>query len=161
MRKTDVGGPQAALPAVRRIILALLLLGLLGTGTELILLGHFENSRQLIPLALIAMGLVVLAWHVVDRGRASVRALRFTMILLVMGGLAGLVFHYRGNTEFQLEVNPSLRGLELFLKVMRAKAPPALAPGAMIHLGLLGLVNAYWHPALASPSSDTTTTTGA
>jgi len=29
---------------------------------------------------------------------------------------------------------------------MTAKTPPALAPGAMIQLGLLGLVYTYRHP---------------
>jgi len=56
------------------------------------------------------------------------------------------VLHYRGSMEFQLEVNPELAGLELFLKVVRAKAPPALGPGAMIQLGLLGLAYAYRYP---------------
>jgi hypothetical protein len=75
------------------------------------------------------------------------------MVLFIVSGLAGFVLHYQGNREFQLEVNPSLDGLELFLKVIRAKAPPALAPGAMIHLGLLGLAYTYRHPALAGPAS--------
>jgi hypothetical protein len=36
----------------------------------------------------------------------------------------------------------------LFVKVVTAKAPPALAPGVMVQLGLLGLVYTYKHPAL-------------
>ncbi|MGH8246632.1 MAG: hypothetical protein ACREUU_09395, partial [Gammaproteobacteria bacterium] len=151
----DKDGPPA-LPVIRRILLALLLLGLLGTGTELLLLDHFAGPWQLIPLVLIALGIVVFTWHVVQRGRATVRALQATMVLFVMGGLTGFVLHYRGNMEFQLEIDPSIGGLDLFLRVMRAKAPPALAPGSMIHLGLLGLAYAYRHPALAGPRSDTT-----
>ena len=149
------------LAAVRRILLALLLFGLLGTGVDLVLLSHYENPWQLIPLGLITIAIIVIAWHAVNRGRASIRVLQVAMVLFIMSGLAGFFFHYQGNKEFQLEVNPSLGGLELFLKVIQAKAPPALAPGAMIHLGLLGLAYSYRHPALVERASSTTTITGA
>jgi hypothetical protein len=36
----------------------------------------------------------------------------------------------------------------LFSTVMTAKAPPAMAPGAMVQLGLIGLVYCYRHPAI-------------
>ena len=140
---------------LRRILLVLLLFGLLGTGTDLILLSHYENPWQLIPLGLITIGLIVITWHTIDRGRASIRALQVAMVLFIMSGLAGFLFHYHGNKEFQLEVNPSIGGLELFMKVIKAKAPPALAPGAMIHLGLLGLAYSYRHPALAASTQQT------
>jgi len=68
--------------------------------------------------------------------------------LIVSGGL-GTVLHYRANMEFKLEMDPSMGGFALFSSVMRAKAPPALAPGNMALLGLLGLVCAY---RLDSPS---------
>ena len=84
------------------------------------------------------------------------RALQILMILFVMGGLLGFVLHYRGSMEFQLEVNPDLSGLELFLKAIRAKAPPALGPSAMIYLGLLGLAYAFRYPVSSSLRGDTT-----
>lgn len=140
---------------LRRILLALLFLGLLATGIDLILLSHYENPWQLIPLGLIAVGLIVITWHALNLGRVSIRVLQGAMVLFIMSGLAGFFFHYQGNKEFQLEVNPSVGGLELFLKVIQAKAPPALAPGAMIHLGLLGLAYSYRHPALASVTQQT------
>ena len=58
---------------------------------------------------------------------------------LLAAGLAGLYFHYRANVEFQLESDPTLAGRALLMKVLEAKAPPALAPGVMIQLGLVGL----------------------
>ncbi|MEK6303617.1 MAG: hypothetical protein AABO41_23175 [Acidobacteriota bacterium] len=148
------------LRALRRVLLAVLLVGILGTGTELVLLDHFEDRLQLIPLVLLGLGLVVITWHVIHQGRASVRVLRTIMVLFVMGGLLGLVLHYRGSMEFQLEVNPDLSGLELFLKAIRAKAPPALGPGAMIHLGLVGLAYAYRYPVSSTKSGAKTTSTG-
>jgi len=135
-----------ALPGLRRILLWVLVVGLVGASIDLVLLGHYEETVQLIPLILLGLGLIVLVWQAIHRGRASVRALQVLMILFVIGGLVGLVLHYRGSMEFQLEVNPELAGLELFLKVVRAKAPPALGPGAMINLGLVGLAYAYRYP---------------
>jgi hypothetical protein len=74
------------------------------------------------------------------------------MALCVASGLLGMVLHYRANVEFQREIDPSLAGTRLFWKVVRAKAPPSLAPGVMAELGLLGLLFAY-RPAAAEPSA--------
>jgi hypothetical protein len=70
------------------------------------------------------------------------------MLVFLAAGAAGLYYHYRANVEFQLESDPSLTGRALLWKVMRAKVPPALAPGVMVQLGLIGLVYTY------RPSSD-------
>jgi hypothetical protein len=59
-----------------------------------------------------------------------------------------VVLHFRGNMAFQLDIDPSLSGWALADKVLRAKAPPTMAPGAMAQLGLLGLIYSYRHPAL-------------
>ena len=61
---------------------------------------------------------------------------------MVAGGIVGLILHYRGNVEFELEMHPAASGLALFWESVRS-ATPALAPAAMIQLGLLGLVYAY------------------
>jgi hypothetical protein len=127
----------------RRWLLGLLTVGLTGLSAELLLLGHYEGPAQLIPLILIAAALASISWHFVTRSAASLLAFRSVMLLLVTAGALGVVLHYRGNLEFQLETDPSAHGWPLFMKVMRAKAPPALAPGALSQLGLLGLVYAY------------------
>jgi hypothetical protein len=44
--------------------------------------------------------------------------------------------------EFELEMYPGLSGLELFREAMKG-ATPALAPGTMTILGLLGLAYTY------------------
>ncbi len=122
-------------------------MGAVGTGAELLLLGHTEDLWQWVPLVLMAASLVTLGWRVVAPGAGSLRVFRVTMILFVLSGVAGLWLHYTGNAEFELEMYPALQGFELFRESVTG-ATPTLAPGTMLGLGLLGLVYIYRHPAL-------------
>jgi hypothetical protein len=153
----NTNSAQTAATTIRRALLAILFLGLCGIGAELVLLEHFEDIWQWVPVVLIALGLAAAVWTAIDPSRSSVRWLRAAMLLCALSGPAGIALHYRGNMEFQLESNPDAGGIELFKKVMKAKAPPALAPGAMLQLGLLGLVYTHRHPALASRAIDSPT----
>ena len=137
----------STLVAVRRILAVALVVGLLGTGTELLLLGHTEDAWQLVPLILIGVGLVVLVRHAIAAGKTTVRALQATMILFVVSGAVGTWLHYAGNMEFELEMYPTLEGTKLFGEAMTG-ATPALAPGTMIGLGMVGLAYAFRHPRL-------------
>jgi predicted membrane channel-forming protein YqfA (hemolysin III family) len=128
---------------LRGLILAVLAIGLLGTVTELVLLEHYEQVLQLVPVVLIAAALVAVAWQVFARDAASLRVLEIVMYLFVLAGFAGVVAHFHGSAEFQLDLNPSMSSWELLEKVMRAKAPPLLAPGMMLQMGLLGLIYVY------------------
>jgi hypothetical protein len=141
----------------RRLLTLVLALGLSGSLADLVLLRHYEDVNQLIPLSLILMAFVVLAWHALAASRTSVRAVQFTMALFVVAGLVGVNLHLQSSLEFQREIDPSLQGASLLLKALQAKAPPALAPGVMVQLGLLGLVLTYRHPALARPSGKSKT----
>jgi hypothetical protein len=76
------------------------------------------------------------------------------MLLFLVAAVLGVTFHYQGNLEFQLEINPERSSWELLKKVMQAKAPPALAPGIMAQLGFLGLIYTYRHPALSSSAPE-------
>jgi hypothetical protein len=138
------------LVTIRRMLLGLLLLEMIGTAVELLFLGHFEDPWQVVPLALIAAACLVLVWYGLRRSAASIHALRITMVVAIASAGIGLVLHYRGAAEFQLEIDRSQHGPSLWLKVLQAKAPPALAPGIMAHFGLLGLAYTYRHPSLES-----------
>lgn len=144
---------QSILPHIRRILLGALWLGTLGTVVELLLLEHYEEWRQIVPLALLGSGLLVLAWHAIARGAAPLHVLQVLMMLYVLGGAAGMLLHYRGNVEFELEMYPDRRGLALFRESMMG-ATPALAPGTLIQLGLVGLAYSYRHPRLARSSRE-------
>jgi hypothetical protein len=125
------------------MVLAILIVGLAGTAVELLLLGHDESLTQLVPLILIGIGVVVIIWHLVADSSMSLRLMRITMTAFVGAGVLGIVLHYQGSVEFQKELDPSITGFELFKKAMQSKAPPALAPGTLVQLGLLGLVCTY------------------
>jgi hypothetical protein len=73
------------------------------------------------------------------------------MLLLLISGGVGIWWHFQVNMEFQLEMDPQLAGMPLFRKAIAAKTPPAMAPGAMVQLGLIGLAYTFRHPALVSP----------
>ncbi len=132
---------------MRRALLALLVAFMLGTGLDLMLLDHHEGIWQMIPLALIAAGLVVSGWTFGGRPGA-ITGMRILMVLFVAAGFLGIALHYLGNREFQLEMDPGLAGWPLFVKIVTAKAPPALAPASMVMMGLLGLIYTYQHPSL-------------
>lgn len=133
---------------LRRLLLAILAIGIAGSAADLLLIEHYEDSWQLPPLALFAIALVVLAWAAVRTGWLAILALRVVMVLFIAAGAAGVLLHYNGNSEFQREIDPGLAGWPLFVKVVTAKSPPALAPGVMVQLGLIGLLYTYRHPAL-------------
>jgi hypothetical protein len=136
---------------LRQFLLALLAAGLLGLGIELVLLEHYEDVWQLTPLVLITANLVVLLWQAAKPSWPAVQSMRVLMVAMLCAGAIGVFLHYRANMEFQIEMSPGLGGLELFLKTIRAKVPPPLAPGAMAQLGLLGLLYTYRHPLLNRP----------
>jgi hypothetical protein len=133
---------------LRSMMLCVIVLGLVGLGAELLLLRHDESAGQLIAPVLIGVGLVTIVWHLARGSAASVLVLQITMVLFIAAGFVGMALHYFANVEFQREVDPSIAGLALFRKAMAAKAPPALAPGSMTQLGLLGLAYTFRHPAL-------------
>jgi hypothetical protein len=137
---------EATLAALRRILLAILIIGLGGMATELVFLEHDEEATQLIPLVLIALAFVAIAWHAGQRGAASLAAFRIMMVLLIAAGLLGVYLHFQANVEFQREVDPSIAGRALFWKALAAKTPPPLAPGSMAQLGLIGLAYSFRYP---------------
>lgn len=133
---------------MRRLMLLLLAAAMIGTAADLVLLDHHEGFWQMVPLGLIALGLLSVALSAFKGGAGAVTLMRLTMALFIGSGFIGMGLHYAGNSEFQLEMDPGLHGWNLFVKAITAKAPPALAPAGMIQMGLLGLLYTYRHPAM-------------
>ena len=127
---------------LRRWLFWVLVLGLGGTATELLLLQHYEDPWQVVPLVLIALAIAALARHRRRRDSGSRRTLQVLMVFLLAAGVLGMALHFDGAAGFQREIDPAIGSWDLVRKVMRAKAPPLLAPGVMLQLGLIGLVYA-------------------
>jgi len=135
-------GPAARLDTIRRMLGAIFVFGSVGTSAELMLMGHTEGVWQNVPLILMAIGCVVFALLANKRRMTLLRAFQLVLSLFVFSGVAGVLLHYKGNAEFELELNPDLSGISLFSESMRG-ATHALAPGTMILLGALGFGYAY------------------
>ena len=76
---TSPVGTADTLAAVRRIVLALLALGLAGTTVELALLDHVESPLQLLPFIAIALSAGAIVWHLVSPRGVTVRAIQIAM----------------------------------------------------------------------------------
>jgi hypothetical protein len=114
-------------------------MGCTGALAELLLTGHYEGWEQWIPLALLAVGLISgILWHRLG-GNGLRRTLLFVGSALAAGGVVGSVLHLKGNREFELEMYPDLSGVDLVVESVTG-ATPALAPGALILLGLLAVL---------------------
>jgi hypothetical protein len=137
--------------AARRILLGILLLGVIGLSAELLLLKHTEDASQWIPLALNDLTVVMSAIVVFKPSNGAIRLFQLVMLLMIISGAVGMYLHLQANMEFQLEMDGTLTGWALLKKSVLAKSPPALAPGAMTQLGLIGLAYTFKHPALAAP----------
>ena len=136
----------------RQLILALVLFGIIGLEIELALLRHAESFSQWLPHIFLLVGLLLTAVVYFRPGPGTLRSFQVLMVLYLIVGALGVFFHLKGNVEFALERNPALSGMSLIWKALRG-ATPALAPGALAQLGLLGLLYTYRHPALVRGST--------
>lgn len=129
--------------AMRRFLLVIFLLGVAGISAELWLMGHYEDFYQQIPLVLSALSLAAVIAVLLRPSRGMVNLFRALMAFFILSGIIGAILHFQVNMEFQLEMDSSLHGMNLYRKAILAKTPPALAPGAMIQLGLIGLAYTF------------------
>jgi hypothetical protein len=133
--------------SVHQLLLALVVIGIVGLEVELALLRHAESFSQWIPHVTLFIGLLTTAVVYFQTEPRTLRAFQVMMIVFLTVGALGVYFHLHGNVEFALERDPSLSGVRLLWKALRG-ASPALAPGALAQLGLLGLLYSYKHPVL-------------
>ena len=139
---------------IRRLLLILLVLALLATASDLLLLEHYESSWHARAARPDRRGVGCHRLACVRRGPATVARSAVTMVLFIVAGALGIVLHYQGNLEFQLDMDAAQSSWALFTKVMHAKAPPALAPGVMAQLGFSVWLYCFRHPVLARSGPD-------
>jgi len=143
---------HATLGVLRGALLVILVVGLVGVLAELFLLEHTDERWQRVPIFMIIASMIVLVWHGLDRGALAVRFLQGVMALFVLTGAIGVALHFKGNIDFELEMQPTLSGTTLLWATLSG-ATPTLAPGTMVQLGLIGLAYCFRHPALKLEST--------
>jgi hypothetical protein len=139
--------------SLRQLLLLIVFIGVVGLEVELALLRHADSFTQWIPHVALFIGLLSTALVYFRPERQTFRAFQLVMLMFLIVGALGVILHLKGNVEFAMERDPSLSGLKLIMKALRG-ATPALAPGALAQLGLLGLLYTYRHPALSGASDN-------
>ena len=122
-------------------------LGTIGLLIELLLLGHWVSTAQLIPLATLGLMLIVTGLVAARAEPRTLQAFRVLMVWAVASGLMGIGLHLRDNVAFEREIVPDASGASILWHALQG-ATPLLAPGALVQLGLIGLIFAYGHPGL-------------
>jgi hypothetical protein len=147
-QRPDVMTTGQVVELLRMAIMGVLLLGIAGTVIELVLLQHYETDTplQFLPLILIAAGVAAIIWQLARPSTTTLMTLQIVMALFVLSSFVGFLAHFAGSAEFVLDQNPDAGTWEILAKALHAKAPPLLAPGMMMQLGLLGLAYVYSDP---------------
>lgn len=130
---------------LRRLRLFLLVLASMlfaGTLLELYLVNHYEDAIQWIAFVLAGLGLLVSMIVLARRGPATVRLLRWCMILVILGSLFGVYEHVSNNIAFEQEILPGASWRHLFWRGLSG-ANPLLAPGTLAIAGFLSLAATY------------------
>lgn len=148
--------PGATTGRLRMLLLALVAFGATGLVVELLLLEHWEAVAQYTPFLTLGAALAMALAVGIRPGAGTLKAFRLIMALVVVAGMAGIGFHLADNLAFEREVTPDAP-LGALLRAAFTGATPLLAPGALVQLGLLGLILTYRHPALdAGPRRSST-----
>jgi len=105
-----------------------------GLMLELVLIGHYESVWQLLPLVSLSLGLVGLILPA-----KSLLLVKFFYLVTILIGVLGVILHLKSNWEFELEMYSNMGTGELIWKSLTG-AIPALAPGTLIPIGLMGFL---------------------
>ena len=136
---------MSAAEVLRRLRLFLLVLLLFaGTLLELSLVNHTEDAIQLLAFVVAGIGLLVTLAVLVRRRQVTVSLLRWSMLLVIVGGLFGIYEHVSNNVAFEREIQPNSTLSHLMWKGLSG-ANPLLAPGTLAVAGLLSLAATYKH----------------
>lgn len=127
---------------LRKVLLASSSATYAAATVELALVEHWHDWTQWIPFVMAGSALV--AALAFSRGPSSrtVQAVRVVSALVIVGSLAGIVLHARGNALFALEVRPDTAGLDVVLKAATG-GNPLLAPGMMALAAVLAVASTW------------------
>jgi hypothetical protein len=138
---------MSAAEVLRRLRLFLLVLSSLlfaGTLLELSLVNHTEDAIQWLAFVVAGIGLLVTLTVQVRRMQVTISLLRWSMLLVIVGGLFGIYEHVSNNVAFEREIQPNSTLSHLMWKGLSG-ANPLLAPGTLAVAALLALAATYKH----------------
>lgn len=130
---------NAATQSIRFWIIAAILFMASGTVIELLLLSHYEDTWQLLPIILIGLSLICFLMTFWLRQNWVVQLLKLLLLGCVISGGLGVYFHLKANMEFEAEMHPTQSWSTTFLESLSG-ALPALAPGSMILFAIIGYI---------------------
>lgn len=130
---------NAATQSIRFWIIAAILFMASGTVIELLLLSHYEDTWQLLPIILIGLSLICFLMTFWLRQNWVVQLLKLLLLSCVISGGLGVYFHLQANMEFEAEMHPTQSWSTTFLESLSG-ALPALAPGSMILFAIIGYI---------------------
>ena len=105
---------------LRRFLLVLAILVFLATLAELVLEEHTKEALQFIPFGLCALGLIAVGWALLRPERRTMLALRWAMLVVMLGGMFGAGIHLFENFQFEQEVFPNAPVGDLLIATLKA-----------------------------------------
>ncbi len=130
------------LQRLRRFLLVMTVMLFGGAVVELWLVEHTEDTLQFIPFVLCGLGTLAALAALVRPRRATLWALRSSMVLVACGSLLGVYLHLDGNIGFQKEVSPNAPAGEILWGALGG-GNPLLAPGILVVAAALALASTY------------------
>ncbi len=134
---------------LRRLLIGLAVFLVAGTLGELLVIEHYQETEQYIPIVMCVVALLALGAAILRPQRLTLQALRLVMLGMGLVSLLGLYYHVTGNFAFELEIRPNATLGDVFLQALGG-ANPLLAPGILGIAAVLALAATYYHPALTA-----------
>ncbi len=132
---------------LRRIMLAIMAFMIAGTTAELLLIEHFKSGTQWIAVAMVALAALAIGLILLVNAVWALRVFQVAMVLVALSGAIGVKEHLEANLKVAQESQKDSQVMTQILTAFKGFVP-ALAPGALVPLGLLGLAFTYKHPML-------------
>ena len=138
---------EQSLARIRQFLLIISAGVFVMTVTELFFLSHWTETIQILPFVLSGWGLIALLLAYFRPSPATIKFLRWSMIVIGLCSLIGIYEHMSNNLGFQMEIQPNATPWELIMATLEG-ANPVLAPGILMLGAAIGWTAAYQHSAL-------------
>ena len=138
---------EQSLARIRQFLLIISAGVFVMTVTELFFLSHWTETIQLLPFVLSGWGLIALLIAYFRPSPATIKFLRWSMIVIGLCSPIGIYEHMSNNLGFQMEIQPNSSTWELILATLEG-ANPVLAPGILMLGAAIGWTAVYQHSGL-------------